>query len=90
MNCNAFYVDPSDRIKSPQDLDIYGCQELAIAVAKLAARDWREAVKREKKSGRASHIRKECERFFKSEWFRTLTGADGKYVLAKLQKEEGV
>ena len=35
MNCNAFYVDPSDRIKSPQDLDIYGCQELAIAVAKL-------------------------------------------------------
>ena len=31
------FVDDDDRIKRPQDLNLFGCQALARAVAKMAA-----------------------------------------------------
>lgn len=84
-------VEEGDRIRHPQDLDLYGCQALATAVAKMAAEDWRKSARQEIKAGKAGHynVRRECERFFRSEWFRTLTGVDGRYVLQELRRELG-
>lgn len=85
------FVDDDDRIKRPQDLNLYGCQALATAVAKMAAEDWRKAVRHELKTGKVGpfNVRRECERFFRSEWFKTLTGVDGNYVLQELRREFG-
>lgn len=85
------FVEEGDRIKRPQDLNLYGCQALATAVAKMAAEDWRKAVRHELKTGKIGpyNVRRECERFFRSEWFKTLTGVDGDYVLQELRREFG-
>lgn len=85
------FVDDNDRIKRPQDLNLYGCQALATAVAKMAAVDWRKAARHELKTGKIGpfNARRECERFFRSEWFKTLTGVDGDYVLQELRREFG-
>ena len=85
------FVEEDDRIKRPQDLNLFGCQAMATAVAKMAAVDWRKAAKHELKTGKIGpfNVRRECERFFKSEWFKTLTGVDGDYVLHELRREFG-
>lgn len=85
------FVEEDDRIRSPRELNLYGCQAMTTAVAKMAAVDWRKAVRHELKTGKVGpfNVRRECERFFRSEWFRTLTGVDGNYVLQELRRELG-
>lgn len=55
---------------------------LANAIILQAVKDYREAARNEN-----YRIMQECEQFFLSDWFTTLTGADGEVLLINLQKE---
>jgi len=65
-------------------------EELANAIVLSAVRDYRKALKRLKLYPWDSHargVKRECERFFRSGWFATLTSVDGEVLLEKLQAE---
>ena len=78
-----------------------GCTYLCFAVAnKLttsanaivlqAVKDYRDALKRlKKKPGNQAAMSDamECERFFRSGWYKTLTSVDGEYLIQKLREE---
>ena len=64
-------------------------QELAIAIIKQAAKDWREAEKRLRKNPRnraAAEMKEETERFFHSSYCYGLGGVDGRFILRKLRE----
>ena len=66
-------------------------EDLANAVVLQAVKDWRISVcriRREKKDTEAEYTRAECERFFRSEWFRIITDADGMMILKRLKEEK--
>ena len=65
-------------------------ENLANAIIIQAAKDYRAASKALKKpSGGMAALKtvRECERFFRSDWFRSLTSVDGRAVLEQLRKE---
>ena len=35
----------------------------------------------------AEYVRKDCEQFFRSSWFQTLTSLDGEVLIEKLRRE---
>ena len=55
-------------------------ERLAIAIIKQAVIDYRKGDE---------EIRKSIERFFRSEWFYTLTDVDGEMLIKRLRREEG-
>ena len=62
---------------------------LANAIILHAVKDWRKAqriMKRHPKSESAKFMIKDCEDFFRSDWFMTLTDADGEFILKKLKE----
>ena len=64
-------------------------QELANAIIVQASEDYERACKKLKKSKRdpdALGIKRECERFFRSDWFDVLSGLDGQVLLRDLRK----
>ena len=66
-------------------------QSLANAIVLQAVKDYREArhkLKKRPKNQDARDTIKECEEFFLSDWFRTLTDADGASILKRLQEEQ--
>ena len=69
---------------------INGWEELASAIIMAAVKDYRRAMQRIRRCSGAKmpmeRIR-ECERFFRSEWFRTLTEIDGEALIRKLRRE---
>lgn len=67
-------------------------QNLANAIILSAVKDWRAARKRLKKKPQnkdAQIALAECEQFFRSAWFSTLTDLDGELLIQKLYKEDG-
>ena len=63
---------------------------LANAIILAAAKDHRRALRRLKKypwDKDAESVRKDCERFFRSGWFQTLTSLDGEVLIEKLHRE---
>ena len=65
-------------------------EDFANAIILQAVKDYRAALKTIKKNPRsrkASAVRDEVERFFRSEWFSALTGIDGPALMAKLKEE---
>jgi hypothetical protein len=60
-----------------------GIEALANAIIVQACKDYRKALKRNKRQSIA-----EIERFFRSEWYNWLTSIDGEYIIAKLRKEQ--
>ena len=67
-------------------------KELADAIILQAVKDYREAgkkLKKRPKNGNMKLMVKDCERFFRSEWFGALSNLDGKTLLKQL-KEEGI
>lgn len=63
---------------------------LANAIILAAAKDLRRALRRLKKfpwDKNAKSVKKDCERFFRSGWFQTLTSLDGEVLIQKLHRE---
>ena len=64
---------------------------LANAIILAAAKDHRRALRRLKKypwDKDAESVRKDCERFFRSGWYKCLTDVDGEMVIRKLREED--
>lgn len=65
-------------------------RELANAIILQAAIDYKGCVaylKRHPRSADKKRMKRECIRFFLSEWFVALTDIDGKVLLKKFDKE---
>lgn len=65
-------------------------EKLANAIVLQAVKDYRTALKRIKMNPTnkdAMSDAMECERFFRSGWFSTLTSVDGEYLINKLREE---
>lgn len=65
-------------------------EKLANAIVLLAAKDYRNALKRLKKTPRnreAKAAASDLERFFRSGWYSALTSVDGEFLIENLRKE---
>ncbi|WP_373207031.1 hypothetical protein [Coprococcus phoceensis] len=65
-------------------------EALANAIVLQAVNDYRAALKKVKKNPQnkiAIDEALQIERFFKSQWYQTLTSVDGEYLINKLRKE---
>ena len=65
-------------------------ENLANAIVLQAVKDYREALsqlKRNPKYKDALTVKEECERFFRSGWYRLLTKVDGEMLIKKLREE---
>ena len=65
-------------------------ENLANAIVLQAVKDYRDALKRLKKKPRnqaAMSDAMECERLFRSGWYKALTSVDGEYLIQKLREE---
>lgn len=65
-------------------------ENLANAIVLQAVKDYRDILVRLKKkpnNKEAMIDAMECERFFRSSWFQTLTSVDGEFLIEKLRKE---
>lgn len=70
------------------NLDPY--ELLANAIVLQAVKDYRESVRKlasGRKNTAAEDMKKQCERFFLSDYFNTFTGLDGKTLLYQLESE---
>lgn len=68
--------------------DIY--ERLANAIVLQAVKDYRNALKRLKKHPRnetALYTKREVERFFRSDWYTSLTTVDPEMLILKLNEE---
>ena len=66
-------------------------QNLANAIILQAAKDYRLArrkLRRKPRNEDAKFMVKDCEDFFRSDWFKMLTDVDGEMILRKLQEEK--
>ena len=64
--------------------------ELANAIVMQAVKDYRKALKSLRLNSRnkkAMEEAMECEEFFRSTWYRTLTSVDGEYLIDNLRAE---
>ena len=65
-------------------------EELANAIVLQAVKDYREALKmlvQHSYNKKARGVREDVERFFRSEWFSTLTEIDPEMLIEKLNAE---
>ena len=68
-----------------------GFENLANAIILQVVKDYRKALsgcKVEKRDSKS--VIAECERFFRSEWFRELTDVNGEYLITSIRKEYGL
>lgn len=57
-------------------------RNLAGAIVIQAAKDYEDSLR----NGNNERI-KECERFFRSKWYRELTNVDGEYLIERLREK---
>ncbi len=65
-------------------------EDLANAIVLIAVKDYREALKKLKKYPRnnsAVYTKNEVERFFRSNWYLSLTSIDPEMLILKLNEE---
>lgn len=65
-------------------------EKLANAIIIQASKDYMTNLRKKKRnpgSVSAEHDIKECERFFRSDWYQVLTSVDGEYLMDRLRKE---
>ena len=68
--------------------DVY--ERLSNAIVLQAVKDYRNALKRLKKhpqNEKALNTKREVERFFRSDWYASLTTVDPEMLITKLRKE---
>ena len=68
------------------DISIKPYQDLADAIILQAVKDYKRALKMKQSVPKRRTIR-DCERFFKSEWFCILNDADGEEIMNRVRKE---
>jgi len=72
-------------------LDVDPYKNLANAIIIQATEDYRSAYKRHIRCYRCGDKTnpelEELERFFRSEWYRTLTSVDGEYLMKRIREE---
>ena len=69
-------------------IDETGIEDLTNAIVLQAVKDYRRALAGGSVNGRDSKsVIAECERFFQSEWFSSLTKIDCKYLMETIRKE---
>lgn len=62
--------------------------DLSNAIVALAADDYRNALNGISYSRKKPEkVIEECEKFFGSRWYRTLTKVDGQYLIDRLKQE---
>lgn len=65
-----------------------GIENLTNAIILQVVKDYRRALKGLSSDGKSSAaVIADCERFFRSEWYRQLTNVDGEYLIATIRKE---
>ena len=67
--------------------------DLANAIILLAVKDYRKACKqlrRATKNTNALATKRQCLKFFRSEWFGALTSIDGELLITRLNSEVSV
>ena len=65
-----------------------GMEDLSNAIILQAVKDYRIALAGGSVNGRDSKsVIEECERFFQSEWFYSLTNMDCNYLMKNIRKE---
>lgn len=65
-------------------------ENLANAIILLAVKDYRQALKLLSKNPNSRSVMaavNEMERFFRSDWYETLTSVDGEMLIRKLREE---
>ena len=65
-------------------------ENLANAIVIQAVKDYRKALERMKNfsySRTAVYIKREVEKFFRSDWYKTLTSVDAEFLIKKLNRE---
>lgn len=65
-------------------------EDLVQAIIVRAAKDYKSVLKtliRRPRKQVALELKTDIEEFFRSDWFRDLTTADGEYIISELQKE---
>lgn len=65
-------------------------EKLANAIIMQASKDYMTNLRKKKRnqgSAAAEHDIRECERFFRSDWYQVLTSVDGEYLMDRLRKE---
>ena len=65
-------------------------ERLANAIILQAVKDYRNALKRLKKhprNGTSLYTKREVERFFRSDWYASLTTVDPEMLILKLNEE---
>lgn len=72
---------------TPEEIDPRGAFNLVRGIVEQAEHDYQIGVKLEKETRERSIMRAECEWFFRSAWFETITGLNGEYVLRRLKNE---
>ena len=68
----------------------YCWEELANAIVLQAVKDYRTAewrVRRYANAKKSQDRVRECERFFRSDWFRALTDINGEDLIRQLRSE---
>lgn len=66
-------------------------QNLANAIILSAVKDWRLArrkLKRKPNNKDAKILLEECETFFHSQWYASLTDVDGEMLIRRLYEED--
>ncbi len=67
-------------------------ENLAIAIVKQAAKDYRDALQalaRNRNNTTSKRKKEEVERFFTSDWYSVLTDLDGAFLMRKIREEVG-
>ena len=71
--------------------DNAGCEELANAIIIQACKDYKSAyiryLRRYGTPDRLDPELAELERFFRSDWYKTLTSVDGEYLMKRMREE---
>ena len=70
------------------EMNQQGLEDLSNAIVLQAVKDYRSALAGGSVNGRDSKsVIAECERFFQSEWFNSLTKIDCNYLMKNIRKE---
>lgn len=71
------------------DKFVPGYDDLATAIVKSAASDYKRELKKSKSNGKKTQRAKDIERFFLSEWCDLLSHGQGRVIMRRIKKECG-